>query len=222
MTAEPMPSPAPTIGVVLVDDHAIVRQGLRSLLDREPDLAVVGEADSAAAAIEVVERVQPQVVVLDLKLSPTGDSDGLEVCSELAARWPAVAVLVFTTWLEDRLVVEAIRRGARGYVVKDVDTSGLMSAIRDLARGESAFDGRSASAVVRGLHAKGTEERTGLTAREHEVLELLATGASNREIAGHLFIGETTAKFHVGNVLRKLGVSRRSEAVYRASQEGLI
>lgn len=216
------PGPPPgEVRLVLVDDHAIVRQGLRSVLERERDLRVVGEASSAVEALAVVARVQPTVVLLDLKLSTSSDSEGLGVCRRLAAEHPGTGVLVLTTFLDDRLVVEAVHAGARGYVVKDVDTTELVRAIHAVSRGESAFDSRSAAAVVRSLN--GQQPGGGrLTERELEVLRLLARGLSNRSVGKELFISETTVKFHVGKIMRKLDVSRRAEAVFAASKAGLI
>lgn len=210
------------VGIMLVDDHAIVRQGLRSILEREQDMQVVAEASTADEAMAVVARAQPQIVLLDLKLSSSSDSEGLALCEQLVAQYPDIGVLVLTTFLDEKLVLQAVRAGARGYVVKDVDTSGLIRAIRDVSRGGSAFDARSAAAMVRGLNAPPVEESRQLTDREREVLRLLARGLSNRDIGEKLFISETTAKFHVGNILRKLGVSRRAEAVYEASKMGVI
>jgi two-component system, NarL family, response regulator DevR len=210
------------VGIMLVDDHAIVRQGLRTILEREEDMRVVAEASTAAEAMTMMGHVSPHIVLLDLKLSTSSDSEGLELCADLVARHPGVGVLVLTTFLDEQLVLQAVRAGARGYVVKDVDMSELIRAIRDVSRGDSAFDARSAAAVVRGLNAPAPAETTHLTAREREVLRLLAHGLSNRDIGGRLYISETTAKFHVGNILRKLGVSGRAEAVYEASKIGVI
>ncbi len=221
-TADIGPQPDPPARIMLVDDHAIVRQGLRSILERERDMRVVAEASTAAETLAVIGRTQAEIVVLDLKLSPSSDTEGLELCAALTASHPQVRVLVFTTFLDDQLVLRAIRAGARGYVVKDVDTSGLIRAIRDVSRGESAFDARSAAAMVRGLNAPATEDARKLTPRERQVVQLLARGLSNRDIGVQLYISETTAKFHVGNILRKLGVSRRAEAVYEASKMGVI
>ncbi|WP_310529845.1 MadR family response regulator transcription factor [Nocardioides sp.] len=207
---------------MLVDDHAIVRQGLRSILERERDLIVVAEASTPDEALTVIGRSAPHIVLLDLKLSTASDTEGLDLCAELTSRHPDIGVLVLTTFLDEQLVLKAIRAGARGYVLKDVDTSGLVRAIRDISRGESAFDARSAAAMVRGLNTPDPEESQQLTAREREVLRLLARGLSNRDIGVKLYISETTAKFHVGNILRKLGVSRRAEAVYEATKLGLI
>ncbi|MEQ7847128.1 MadR family response regulator transcription factor [Nocardioides kribbensis] len=216
------PARSAGVDIMLVDDHAIVRQGLRSILEREQDLRVVAEASTAAEAMTVIGRARPAVVLLDLKLSTSSDTEGLDLCEALVGRFPGLGVLVLTTFLDDQLVLRAVRAGARGYVVKDVDTSGLVRAIRDVARGESAFDARSAAAMVRGLNTPPPEEARHLTPRECEVLRLLARGLSNRDIGEQLFISETTAKFHVGNILRKLDVTRRAEAVYEASKMGVI
>ena len=213
---------APVITLVLVDDHAVVREGLRSVLEREPDVRVVGEAGNADEAMRVVGRTAPALVLLDLKLSSAPGLDGLDLCAELTRAHPRSAVLVLTTALEDSLVVSALRNGARGYVVKEVDTSELLRAIRAVHRGENAFDPRSSSAMVRGLTATAGRDQKMLTAREIEVLRLLARGLSNRAIGEALFIAETTAKFHVANIMRKLEVTRRSEAVYVASQLGAV
>ncbi|MBY8862396.1 response regulator transcription factor [Nocardia sp. CA2R105] len=216
-----MPQQVPQqLRIVLVDDHAIIRQGLRSILEREVDLHVVGEASTAADALAVVEQQCPDIVLLDLKLGTGADTEGLQVCSELTARFPGVGVLVLTTFLDDHLVLEAVHRGAKGYVIKDVDTTGLISSIRAVARDESAFDSRSASVMMRSIRT--APEDPALTEREQGVLELLARGLSNREIGSRLFVSETTVKFHVRNLMRKLAVSTRAEAVYEASKMGLI
>ena len=186
------------------------------------DLRVVGEAATTETAMAVVSAVRPQIVLLDLKLSAGSDTEGLELCAALTANNPGLGVLVLTTFIDDHLVLAAIHNGARGYVVKDVDTSALIRAIRDISRGGSAFDARSAAAMVRGIHAGPAEPDKKLTAREQEVLELLSRGMSNVEIGKKLFISDTTVKFHVGNILRKLGVSRRAEAVHLAGKMGLI
>ena len=212
--------PMPT-RIVLVDDHAIMRQGLRAVLEREADLHVVGEAGTPTEAVAAVATARPHVVLLDLKLTAGPQTDGLDVCRRLCAVHPGIGVLVLTTFAEDRLVVEAVQAGARGYVVKDVDTTELVRAVRAVSRGESAFDAHSASAMVRSLSG-GVPEREGLTDRELDVLRLLARGLSNRAIGAELFISETTVKFHVGNLMRKLMVSRRAEAVYAATKLGLL
>jgi two-component system response regulator DevR len=215
---------AEAIRLVIVDDHAIVRQGLRSILEREPDIEVVGEAATAPEALDLVAATRPHIVLLDLKLSAGSDPAGLALCGRLTARAPAPGVLVVTTFLDQRLVLEAIQQGARGYVLKDVDAVALVAAIRAVHRGESAFDSHSAAVVVRSLSAPTPAPAAAgdLTARERQVLALLARGLSNEVIGRELYISASTAKFHVGNVLRKLSVSRRAEAVYAGSKLGLI
>ena len=207
------------VTIVLIDDHAILRQGLRSLLEREPDLQVVGEASSPGEALAVVQRTRPTIVLLDMKLSPGSDNDGLGLCAQLTKRYPGLGVLVLSTFVDDALVVSAIQHGACGYVVKDVDTQELVRAIRLVAQSGSAFDSRSAAAMMRSIHAP--QGRSPLTERELSVLRLVANGLSNRGIAAELYLSETTVKFHVRNIMRKLDAASRAEAVYRATKNGL-
>ena len=192
------------------------------MLERDAGLRVVGEAGSASEALAVVATRRPHVVLLDLRLSASSETEGIELCARVTRDHPGTAVLVLTTVIDDSLVLEAIHQGARGYVVKEVDTSELIRAIRAVRRGESAFDSRSAAAMVRGINAEAPAESRRITERELDVLRLLARGLSNRAIGKQLFISETTAKFHVCNIMRKLQVRRRAEAVYVASKEGLI
>ncbi|MGC0327502.1 DNA-binding NarL/FixJ family response regulator [Streptomyces sp. SAI-170] len=213
-------APTEALRIVLVDDHAIVRHGLRSILERESDLEVVGEASTAAEAAAVVERTRPAIVLLDLKLSTAADTEGLELCARLTQRHPDLAVLVLTTFLDDSLVVQAIHHGARGYVVKDVDTTELLRSIRAVARNESAFDSHAAAAMVRSMRVQ--PDRPKFTERELKVLQLLAHGLSNREIGAELYISETTVKFHVRNIMRKTDAGSRAEVVYEATKLGVI
>jgi DNA-binding NarL/FixJ family response regulator len=219
-TEQQTTAPAAAQRIVLVDDHAIVRHGVRSILERERDLEVVGEASTAAEAAAVVERTKPSIVLLDLKLSTGADTEGLDLCARLTERHPGLAVLVLTTFLDDSLVVEAIQHGARGYVVKDVDTTELLRSIRAVARNESAFDSHAAAAMVRAMRVQPEQPR--FTEREVMVLKLLARGLSNRDIGAELYISETTVKFHVRNVMRKMDASSRAEVVYEASKMGVI
>jgi DNA-binding NarL/FixJ family response regulator len=209
-----------------VDDHAILRRGVRSILELEQDIAVVGEAGGPAEALRAVERSRPEVVLLDLKLSPEGDADGLVVCSRILERRPRTGVVVLSTFLDEQLVAEALRRGARAYVLKDVDLSELVRIIRAVARGESGFDSRSAAvvrALAAGRPATGTaDERPALTEREREVVKLIAEGLTNREIGETIFVSESTVKFHVRNVMRKLNVHHRAEVAYAGSRLGFL
>ncbi|UXY28710.1 MadR family response regulator transcription factor [Streptomyces sp. HUAS TT20] len=219
-TQQSAAAPTQAQRIVLVDDHAIVRHGLRSILERESDLEVVGEASTAAEAAAVVERTDPSIVLLDLKLSTAADTEGLDLCARLTQRYPDLAVLVLTTFLDDSLVVQAIQHGARGYVVKDVDTTELLRSIRAVARNESAFDSHAAAAMVRSMRVQ--PDRPKFTDRELKVLRLLAHGLSNREIGAELYISETTVKFHVRNIMRKTEAGSRAEVVYEATKMGVI
>jgi DNA-binding NarL/FixJ family response regulator len=207
------------VRIVLIDDHAILRQGLRSLLEREHDLQVVGEASSVGEALAVVARTRPSIVLLDMKLSPAADNDGLGLCARLTTLYPGLRVLVLSSFVDDALVVSAIQHGACGYVVKDVDTIELVRSIRLVARKGSAFDSRSAAAMVRSIHAPPA--RSPLTSRELSVLRLVANGLSNRGIGAALHLSETTVKFHVRNIMRKLDATSRAEAVYKATRNGV-
>jgi len=212
------------IRVGLVDDHAIVRQGLRTMIDREPDLRVVGEASSARTATAMLDRAQPRVVLLDLRLADGSECDGLSLCNTITQRYPGSKVLVLTSSADEWLILESIKQGAKGFVLKDVDLTELVRAIRAVHRGESAFDSRSAGVVVRWMHGSQRPGATAsdITPREREILVLLARGLSNVAIGQRLYISAATVKFHVGNVMQKLGARRRAEAVYAASKLGLI
>ena len=209
--------------VLLVDDHAIVRRGLRSILELEPDVSVVAEAGGRAEALRALEWARPDVVLLDLKLSPDHEAEGLELCSEIVERRPESHVVVLSTFLDEQLLKEALRRGAKAYVLKEVDVVELVRIIRAVSRGESGFDSRSA-ALVRALAAGGHAEEAepALTEREREVVELVARGLTNREIGRRIFVSESTVKFHVRNVMRKLGVRHRAEVAYAAGKRGLL
>jgi DNA-binding NarL/FixJ family response regulator len=208
--------------VLLVDDHAIVRRGLRSILELEPDVSVVAEAGTRTEALRALDRTKPDIVLLDLKLSADQNTDGLELCSEILQRRPESNVVILSTFLNEELLNQALRRGAKAYVLKEVDVVELVRIIRAVSRGESAFDGRSAAmvrALVAGEHAPA---EPAFTDREREVTRLIASGLSNREIGGRIFVSESTAKFHVRNVMRKLGVHSRAEVVYAAGKRGLL
>jgi DNA-binding NarL/FixJ family response regulator len=207
--------------VMLVDDHAIVRRGLRSILELEPDISVVAEAGGRNEALRLLDRVHPDVILLDLKLSADHDAEGLELCSEIMARRPDSRVVILSTFLDENLLNQSLRRGAKAYVLKEVDLFELVRIIRAVSHGESGFDSRSAE-MMRSLVAHaGDGVESDLTARERQVIGLLAHGLTNREIGTRMFVSESTAKFHVHNVMRKLGVRRRAEVAYAAGKLGL-
>ena len=210
------------ISIVLVDDHAIVRQGIRSILERHPQMCVVGEAATSQEAMAVVSGSGPRIVLLDLKLSTSSDTEGLELCQKLTS---TTRTLQSSSSRHSWTISSWCAQSAAGRAAMSSRTwtrASWCSAIQAVSQGESAFDSRSAAAMVRSVNARSPLESKQLTDREREVLSLLARGLSNRDIGRRLYISETTAKFHVGNIIRKLNVSRRAEAVYAASKMGLI
>jgi two-component system, NarL family, response regulator DevR len=213
---------ASAVRILIVDDHTIVRQGLRSILDLEPDFAVVGEASDAAAAVTETARLRPDVVLLDLKLSDSAPAEGLDVCTRLRDGQPQLSVVVLTTFLDQKLLVGALQRGASGYALKDVDAVELARIIRTVHRGESGFDGRSAQLVVRSLTGQPTAPARLLSERELEVIRLVARGATNVQAARDLYVSESTVKYHLRLAMRKLGAKDRTELVYRAGAQGLL
>jgi DNA-binding NarL/FixJ family response regulator len=215
------PAAAP-IRILVVDDHTIVRQGLRSILELEPDFTVVGEAADAPAAIADTARLRPDVVLLDLKLSDSAPAEGLDVCATLRDQQPAVRIVVLTTFLDQKLLVGALQRGASGYVLKDVDAVELARIIRTVHRGESGFDGRSARLMVRSLTGQPAAAAGLLSERELEVVRLVARGATNVQAARDLFVSESTVKYHLRLAMRKIGARDRTELVYRAGAQGLL
>ena len=210
------------IRLVLVDDHAILRQGLRAVLERDDDLIIVGEAASEAEAEAVVRATDPDVVLLDLKLSAGSEFEGLSLCAKLSSAYPDLGLLVLTTFLDEDLVVRAVHAGARGYVVKDVDTTELVRAIRaDLRGGERirrAQRRRGGAVDVRPVRIAPAAHRPG----DSKCCGCSRPACPTTRSARSSIISATTAKFHVSNIMRKLEVSRRAEAVYAASKRGLI
>ena len=207
------------IRLVLVDDHRVVRRGLRSYLEAFADLSVVGEASSGEQVLEKVECWLPDVVIMDL-LMP-GGLDGIETTRRVRAITPHTQVVVLTAHTDDARLVAALRAGAIGYVRKDADPEILLAAVRAAARGQSLLDPALAGSVLQEL-VGDTGVRHHLTDREMEVLRLLAHGRTNREIAGELVVSEETVKTHVGNILTKLHQAHRTQAVIHALKQGLI
>ena len=214
-----MRKPLSPIRVALVDDHQIVRRGLRSFLESFPDITIVGEAANGEALLPLVERATPDVVVMDL-LMP-GGINGIETTTRLRIRFPAVQVVVLTAYMDDARVIAALRAGAIGYVRKDATPDILLMAVRNAAQGQSMLDPTIAGSVLQELvHHSQLEER--LTPRETEVLTQLAHGRTNLEIARQLQIGEETVKSHVGNILAKLHLAHRTQAAIYAFQQGVV
>jgi len=221
MSQATVPSP---VRILVVDDHTIVRQGLRSILDLEPDFEVVGEAADVAQAVAETDRLRPDVVLLDLKLSDSAPAEGLDVCTAaLRDRHAEVSIVVLTTFLDQKLLLGALRRGASGYALKDVDAVELAGIIRNVHRGQSGFDARSAQLVVRSLTGQSAAAPSCLlNQRELQVVRLAASGRTNPQIARELYVSESTVKYHLRIAMRKLGAKDRTELVYRASAQGLL
>ena len=201
--------------VIVADDHPVVREGLRAMLDAEPDLEVVGEAGSGAEAVALAARLRPDVVLMDLRMPGT---DGVEATGRIVASGDA-RVLVVTTYDTDADILRAVEAGATGYLLKDVPLPQLADAVRAAARGETVLAPPVAARLVSRMRAPAAEAPT---PRELEVLKLVATGMNNRDIAKELFISENTVKNHVRNILEKLQLHSRMEAVMYAVREKLL
>jgi two-component system response regulator DevR len=204
------------IGVFLVDDHEIVRRGVRELLEAEPDLEVVGEASSVEEALARIPAVRPQVAVLDVRLP---DGNGVALCRELRDLQPDLACVMLTSFADDEALLDAVLAGAAGYVLKDVRGNALIEGIRTVAAGGSLLDPRAASLVLERLRAPAkVDPLAGLSEQERKILTLIGEGLTNREIAARLFLAEKTVKNYVSNVLTKLGLQRRTQVAVLATE----
>ena len=213
------------IRVLLADDQALFREGLRTLLSTHPGVEVVAEACNGEEAIALMDRSAPDVVLMDLRMPVL---DGIQATARMRDRWPAIPVLVLTTFDDDASLFGALRAGAAGYLLKDVSSETLLSAITAAARGEaflqSTVTGRVVAAFARLMESGGPKAEAlvlPLSPREREIVSLLGTGASNKEIADRLCLAEGTVKNHVTNILTKLDVRDRTQAALRARQLGL-
>jgi two-component system response regulator DevR len=208
------PTPGP-IRVFLLDDHEVVRRGVKELLDAEPDLEVVGEASSAAEALARVPAVRPDVAVLDVRLP---DGDGVTVCRELRSQLPELRCLMLTSFSDDEALFDAIMAGASGYVLKQIRGSDLVGAVRTVAGGGSLLDPRATAAVLERMRApKADDPLSSLTEQERTIVNLIGDGLTNREIGQQMFLAEKTVKNYVSNVLSKLGLQRRTQVAVLAT-----
>jgi NarL family two-component system response regulator YdfI len=207
------------IRVLIADDHMVVREGLRAILEATPDLLLVGEAIDGADAVRLAQESTPDVVLMDLRMP---GMDGIEAIRQIKARYPDVQVVILTTYDDDDDIVRGLRAGARGYLLKDTGRNVLLEAIRAAARGESLLRSEVIDKVVAHLQGPQPVGHELLSAREAQVLALLAQGAANKEIALRLDISERTVKGHVTGIFNKLGASSRTEAVAIALRNGLL
>jgi DNA-binding NarL/FixJ family response regulator len=204
------------IRVFLLDDHEIVRRGVRDLLETEPDLTVIGEAGTAAAALARIPALKPDVAVLDIRLP---DGDGVTVCRDIRSKMPQLACLMLTSFSDDEALFDAIMAGAAGYVLKQIRGTDLVGAIRTIASGQSLLDPQAAATVMRRMRdqATATDPLAGLTDQERRILALIGEGLTNRQIGDRLFLAEKTVKNYVSALFAKLGMQRRAQAAAYAA-----
>ncbi|HEY9327510.1 MAG TPA: response regulator transcription factor [Streptomyces sp.] len=207
------------IRVFLLDDHEVVRRGVRDLLGDEPDISVVGEAGTAEQALTRVPALRPDVAVLDVRLP---DGNGVDVCRELRSRMPGLGCLMLTSFDDEEALLDAVMAGASGYVLKLIQGGDLVAAVRTVASGRSTLDASAAARLMSRLRGEGRDEPgdalDGLTDRERDILALIGEGLTNREIGLRLYLAEKTIKNHISRLLAKLGVERRVQAAVIAAQ----
>lgn len=218
-------APDDRIRIVVVDDHDVVRRGLLAVLGGEPDLEVMGAAEGGMQALDLIARLdaraqRPDVVVMDLEMAPV---DGIETTRQIRSRYNDVEVVALTSFGEEERVRAALEAGASGYVLKDADVDEVAAAVRAAHRGELQLDPAVARLLMSTLRGISRDDvSSALTPRELEVLALVGTGRANKEIAAELSISERTARTHVSNILRKLGLASRTQAALWAVREGLV
>jgi len=211
------------IRLLIIDDHEMVREGLKAMLTTEPDFTIVGDAANAEQAFELIERLRPDVILLDIRLPGTS---GIDVCRTVTEGYPEAAVIILTTFTDESLVAQCIQAGARGVIVKDIERFDLKRSIRAVARGEAAIDSKAAVAVLaqlrRASHVSNEPTPEPLSSQQIVILRLVAQGLSSREIATQLYLSENTVKGYVQEILHRLGVKNRTEAVMVAVKQGWL
>ena len=207
------------IRILIVDDHEVVREGLRSILETDPDFKLVGEAADGGEAVRLAAELTPDVVLMDLSMPGIG---GIEAIEQIKALALPLEIVILTTYDDDELIVRGLRAGARGYLLKDAGRRALFDSIRAAQRGELLLPSSVAKRVMNHLEEPKTPHPPGLSAREFEVLVLMADGAANKQIAARLEIAERTVKAHVTGIFMKLTVNSRTEAVAVALRSGLL
>ncbi len=211
------------IRLLIIDDHEMVREGLKAMLTAEPDFEIVGDAANAEQAFELIKRLLPDVILLDIRLPGIS---GIDVCRTVTERYPETAVIILTTFTDETLVAQCIQAGARGFIVKDIERFDLKRSIRAVARGEAAIDPKAAVAVLaqlrRAPQVRQEPSPDPLSPQQIVILRLVAQGLSSREIAAQLYLSENTVKGYVQEILHRLGVKNRTEAVMVAVKQGWL
>ncbi|GAC1564756.1 MAG: response regulator transcription factor [Ktedonobacteraceae bacterium] len=211
------------IHLLIIDDHEMVREGLKAMLSAEPDFTIIGDTSNAEQAFALIERLRPDIILLDIRLPGTS---GIEVCRTVTEHYPDIAVIILTTFTDESLVEQCIKAGARGFIVKDVERFDLKRSIRAVARGEAAIDTKAAVAVLAQLRRAPQNSNEPapepLSSQQIVILRLVAQGLSSREIATRLYLSENTVKGYVQEILHRLGVKNRTEAVMVAVKQGWL
>jgi len=206
------------IRILIADDHSITRSGIKTLISVYDDLTLVGEAANGAEAIAMWDEVSPDVILMDINMPVI---DGIEATVKIREKYPNIKIIALTSYVDKKLVKDILKAGAISYIIKNISPDELVKTIRDAYLGKTTFSSEASKVVVEEL-TNPSQERFNLTGKEHEVLKLLSKGSSNEDIAKELFISSHTVKFHISNILNKLGAVSRTEAVFVATKNNLV
>jgi len=206
------------IRILIADDHSITRSGIKTLISVYDDLTLVGEAANGAEAITMCDEVSPDVILMDINMPVI---DGIEATVKIREKYPNIKIIALTSYVDKKLVTSILKAGAISYIIKNISPDELVKTIRDAYLGKTTFSSEASKVVVEEL-TNPSQERFNLTGKEHEVLKLLSKGSSNEDIAKELFISSHTVKFHISNILNKLGAVSRTEAVFVATKNNLV
>lgn len=206
------------IRILIADDHSITRSGIKTLISVYDDLTLVGEAANGAEAITMCDEVSPDVILMDINMPVI---DGIEATVKIREKYPNIKIIALTSYVDKKLVKDILKAGAISYIIKNISPDELVKTIRDAYLGKTTFSSEASKVVVEEL-TNPSQERFNLTGKEHEVLKLLSKGSSNKDIAKELFISSHTVKFHISNILNKLGAVSRTEAVFVATKNNLV
>jgi len=206
------------IRILIADDHSITRSGIKTFISVYDDLTLVGEAANGAEAITMCDEVSPDVILMDINMPII---DGIEATVKIREKYPNIKIIALTSYVDKKLVKDILKAGAISYIIKNISPDELVKTIRDAYLGKTTFSSEASKVVVEEL-TNPSQERFNLTGKEHEVLKLLSKGSSNKDIAKELFISSHTVKFHISNILNKLGAVSRTEAVFVATKNNLV